>query len=79
MSEDKRRGCLVMGKGLCDKDKTVLGQITSIGDKFTSILNKAKKSVSQMFSDSSIAPGISDAHKSVRISLRKVTDRRLFS
>ena len=55
-----------MGKGLCPSDKSWWGQLTNVGNKITSILDTAKKSISAMFSDKSIDPGITVEQKSVR-------------
>ena len=63
-----------MGKGLCDKDKNWLTQITDIGKKLTNILQKAKNSINEMFSDKTIAAEITSVHKSVKISFGNASD-----
>ena len=64
MTKDKRRGCLIMGKGLCAGDKSWLGQITAVGDKLTSIMSKAANSVTQMFDSTQSV--LTDDQKQVR-------------
>jgi hypothetical protein len=59
-----------MSKGLCAGDKSWLGKITGIGDKITSIMQKAKSVASQMFTGSA-ASALNDTQKMVRFRTRE--------
>jgi hypothetical protein len=65
VTKDKHRGCLIMGKGLCDGDKTWLGKLTGLGDKISTIMTKATTAVEKMFKD--IPAGANDQQKAVRL------------
>ncbi len=62
---DKRRGCLIMGKGLCKKDKSWSGILGDFGNKINNIMSNIQGVVTAMFSDSTAQ--ITDAQKKVRL------------
>jgi hypothetical protein len=76
VAADKRRGCLVMGKGLCHQDKSLLGQLTSLANKLTSIMESAKKTVGKMF-DSSTAT-LTSHQKEVGFMEKLLTRKKFF-
>ncbi|CAF1095046.1 unnamed protein product [Adineta steineri] len=63
VSKDKHRGCLVMGKGLCEEKKSWLGQFPNVGDKINNIIKKAKETIGNMFTDPATSTKLNDTQK----------------